>query len=464
MAFERDRYLLPTEASRSIFDRIVSLPIVDLHSHVEASRVASDQPWENLWEAWAATDHYVWELMRRLGVPEDRITGKAPPEEKWQALAAVAPRLPGNPVYDWLNLDLQRLFGLALRVGPDTAREIWERTQEMLCTSEFKPRRLLLRMNVRILCTTDSPVTDLRIHRRLQEEFPEVAILPTWRPDVAFRIGTPEWRTFLGELAERTGMDTHTWKGFLQALANTHQVFHASGCRASDHALLSPWPEPADERTAGRLHGRAVRGRPLTPTEQARFSAYLLGFCGVLNAEAGWIMQFHIGAVRDYRERLFRAYGRDSGGDVATHEVELVEGLRWFLNRFDGRLNVILYVLHPAHTYTALTLVRAFPGVYMGAPWWFLDNPHHMEMHLAEVASVDLLALHAGMVTDSRKILSYGSRTEMFRRALARFLGRLVEESRVPLEDAIALASDVALGNPEALLRGLRLPAPRRET
>ncbi len=74
-----------------------------------------------------------------------------------------------------------------------------------------------------------------------------------------------------------------------------------------------------------------------------------------------------------------------------------------------------------------------------------------MEHQLEYVSSVDLLANHAGMVSDSRKLLSFGSRFEMFRRSLVNVLGGYVDRSRMPMDVAGSLAEHVAYDRPREL-------------
>ncbi len=444
-------YLLRTRAGREIYGHIGDLPIADAHSHVEASRIAENEGWDDIWEAEGETDHYVWEIMRRLGVPEDLITGPASNQEKWLALGKIFPMCAGNPVYDWIHLDLRRRFGIDTLLGPDTAAEIWECTKEALSRPDMRPRELLQAMGVEVLATTDPPAADLSAHRRLAEEFPEVKVVPTWRPDPLLRVEDPRWAGEIQRLGERYDVDVSSLRGLVQALEADHAEFARHGCRASDHAIREPYLLEVSEARASRAYARAVAGGGLSRDDVAAIRAYLMYRFAELNAAAGWVMQLHIGAVRDYRDSLFLSLGRDSGGDVADHRLDLVGGLREFLNRFDGRLTVVLYVLHPAHLYTACVLARAFPGVYLGAPWWFMDNPHHMREYLELVANVDLLSLFAGMVTDSRKLLSYESRTIVFRRVLADTLGQMVEEGRMLLPVARKLAERLAYRRPKEL-------------
>jgi len=447
-------YLLKNKIAQKIYEEIKNLPIVDLHSHIEASWVLENRHWDNIWSAWAATDHYVWELMRRFNIPEEKITGSAPDEDKWLAFASIVPLLIGNPVYDWLHLDLKLFFGLDEEVNKTTAHKIWIESKEKLLSSpELLPRGILEAANVKVLCTTDSPLSTLDAHKKLSEELPGVQILPTWRPDLLFEIGSTEWVKFLHQLENITDTNVSTLKGFLDALAKTHKYFELHGCCTSDHALQNLSLNFFNQKVVERIYSRALQKRRVTEEERRRFQSFCLYFCGELNIESDWFMQLHIGAVRDYRQQLFVKMGKDSGGDVATHIIEITEGLQNFLNHFDGKLTIILYVLHPAHVYTIATIARAFPRVYLGAPWWFMDNPFHIYNYLAELAAVDALSLFSGMVSDSRKMLSLVSRNDVFRRILANFLGELVQNKRAHLEGAICVALRASYENPYRLIK-----------
>jgi glucuronate isomerase len=121
-----------------------------------------------------------------------------------------------------------------------------------------------------------------------------------------------------------------------------------------------------------------------------------------------------------------------------------------FLNRFDGRLKVVLYCLDATHQATLATISRAFgEKVRLGSAWWLCDTPVGMKRQLEYIGSVDLLSNFAGMVSDSRKLLSYGSRFEMFRRVLAGVLGKMVEDGQMPQEIAEKLAVKMAYTEPK---------------
>ena len=85
----------------------------------------------------------------------------------------------------------------------------------------------------------------------------------------------------------------------------------------------------------------------------------------------------------------------------------------------------------------------------LGSAWWLNDSPVGMRRQLEYIGSVDLLSNFAGMVSDSRKILSYGSRFEMFRRVLCDVVSSFVLRGQMPLDVAKALVKRMSYAGPK---------------
>lgn len=64
--------------------------------------------------------------------------------------------------------------------------------------------------------------------------------------------------------------------------------------------------------------------------------------------------------------------------------------------------------------------------VQFGVPWWFNDHQKGMKEHLESLASMGVLSVFIGMLTDSRSFLSF-TRHEYFKRILCNYIGELVE-------------------------------------
>ncbi|MEO0293200.1 MAG: glucuronate isomerase [candidate division WOR-3 bacterium] len=453
MKFLDNRYLLETKIAEELFERVKSLPILDLHSHVDVKEVLEDKSPKDIWEIVGATDHYVWELMRRRGVSEDKITGDASNKEKWFALAEVFPSFAGNPTYEWIHLDLKRRFGIKKLISKETAMEIWEEASSILKRGDLSPRRLLKEMKVELMCTTDDTIDDLKNHEMIKKEMDSPIILPTWRADKAIEIEKKDkWKNYIERLGEITKENTSRISGLISALEKRQRYFKEHGCISCDFGLERPYSFPVREKEVSLIYDKAYRGMELTQEEVSKFKAFMLYEIGKINKDAGWFIQLHIGALRNYRGKLYKTLGADSGGDISTQNIDFAEGLRYFLNEFED-LIIVLYCLDPTHLPTITTIARAFPNVMIGAPWWFNDSPFGIEFHLNYTSSVDLLANCLGMVSDSRKLLSYGSRIEVFRRTLCNVVGKMVERGQIPFEVALRIVEDVSYLNTKRLVK-----------
>jgi glucuronate isomerase len=265
-------------------------------------------------------------------------------------------------------------------------------------------------------------------------------------------IDKPTWSAYVDKLAARWNCEIRTLDDFLECLAKSHEFMGTMGCRASDHGVCVPYGYQLSRTDAARIfdsvRGGIVPGRD----EIAAFKAFMLNEMAELDAAAGWVFQLHIGAVSDVRRTLADALGPDVGGDIGDHEISIVRPLLPLLNSFDNRLKVVLYNMVPCHNATLAMLSRAFGNnVSLGSAWWLNDSPYGMRKQLEAESTIDLFSNMSGMVSDSRKILSYGSRFEMYRRVLASVLGAAVERGQMPEGVAVKLAKHICCDRPREL-------------
>ena len=450
MAFLDEKYLLGSELAFALFNAVEKLPVVDPHNHADVTEIAKNKKYSDPWQVFAATDHYVWEMLRKRNVEERYITGDATAKEKWMKLGEVFPDIAGNPVYEWVHLDLQRYLGIKTLLAPDTAEEVWEQAKAVLSVNTKRPQSLLKEMNVEVMCSTDDPSDLLGDHETVNKEMGRTVLRPTWRPDKYLNLKSPVWKDFITKIGKRFDKKIVTVEALVEALEASHDYFASKGCVASDHGITRPVSGEATKEDAEVGFKKALEGKPVTQAEADAFTSYMLVKCAKMNAEKDWVFQLHMGAVRDVRDFLFKTIGPDAGGDVSDHMIDIVTPVGRFLNKFDDKLKVVLYCLDAGHQASLATLARAFGSkVRLGSAWWLNDTPIGMKRQLEYIGSVDLLSNFAGMVSDSRKILSYGSRFEMFRRVLSDVLGTMVVRGQIPYKLAERLAERVCYSGPK---------------
>lgn len=451
MAFLDNNYLLGSETAKALYSTVAKLPVIDAHNHADVKRIADNTPFTDPWELFAATDHYVWEMLRKRGVSEELITGKNTDNHaKWIAMAEVFPEFAGNPVYEWVHLDLRFLGFDNILLCAETAEELWQGCCEALAKDENKPQSLIRRMNIEVMCSTDDPADTLEDHERANAAFGKVLVRPTWRPDRVMKIRKPDFKEYLAKLGSRWSVEIKSLADLMLAMKKSHDFFAERGAIASDHGIEKPYDGAATDAEAEAILQKVLSGTAATATEEDVWSSCLMRKFAELDAEKGWVFQLHIGAVRDVRDVLFDTLGPDTGGDVSDHMIDIVKPLCKFLNLFDDKLKTILYCLDPGHQASLATVSRAFGcKVRLGSAWWLNDTSIGMKRQLEYISSVDLFASFAGMVSDSRKILSYSSRFEMFRRTLCDVVGEMVERGRIPDHIAYKLVQMMCYSEPK---------------
>jgi glucuronate isomerase len=461
-------FLLDTPPARELYHRYAeSLPIIDYHCHLSPADIANDRRFSTLTEPWLEGDHYKWRAMRTCGVEERYITGTASPWEKFQRWAETVPKTLRNPLYHWTHLELHRPFGISDRLlCPATARSIWEECNAKLALPEYSVRGILRQMRVEALCTTDDPCDSLEHHTRMAADpTMPTKVYPAFRADKATAVDDPKtFIAYVQKVSAAADADVRSLTSYLEALRKRHEVFHGHGCRLSDYGLEEVYAESASEQQAAQLFERVMRGERLERPEVRALRSVLLLELAMMDAEEGWVQQFHLGAMRNNNTRMMRTLGPDTGFD-SIGDFSLAAPLARFLDRLDDRgklAKTILYNLNPRDNELIATMIGNFQDgsvagkLQYGSAWWFLDQIDGMSRQIEALSMMGLLGQFVGMVTDSRSFLSY-PRHEYFRRLLCNILGADMQRGLIPddLELVGAMVSDVAYHN---VRRYLNLP------
>jgi len=463
--FMDSAFLLHSKPAKKLFhDYAKEMPIIDFHSHLPPGQVANDTRFENIARIWLGGDHYKWRAMRANGVNEEYITGNAPDYDKFLAWARTVPATLGNPLYHWTHLELQRYFGITRILDASSAGQIWEECNAVIAKPEFSVRNLLAKMKVRALCTTDDPIDDLAHHRRYAAEIASgkagktpVIMLPAYRPDKAMNVEAPAvWNDYIIKLQEASGIEIHDFDQFVIALEKRHKDFHDLGCRLSDHALEKPFAAEASGRQLNAYVAMLKAGKPLDAPSVAALKTAILLAVARMDAERGWTLQLHLGAIRNLNSRMFEKLGPDTGYD-AMGDVPIARPLARFLDMLESEGNLprtILYTLNPAWNETLAAVMGCFqdgsaPGkIQLGSAWWFNDQPDGMLRQMTALSNIGLLSRFVGMLTDSRSFLSF-PRHEYFRRLLCNLIGGWVKNGEAPADyDLLGrLVQDICFNN-----------------
>ena len=465
-AFMDRDFLLETETAKKLFhDYAENMPIIDYHCHIPPKDIAENCRFANVTRALLGGDgfgdHYIWRLIRACGFPEEEITGQADDRVRFQRLAETMPRCVGNPVYQWLHLELQRYFGIDTPLTPETAEEIWNRCNEVLAAPDMTVRALIERCHVDVICTTDDPADDLRWHKQIAADKSfRTRVVPAMRPDKMLNIEKPEFAAYIKTLGEAAGIKINTLADLKAAMVKRMDFFAGMGCKVTDHGLDYVPFRVAPEAEVEAIFTEALSGRAPSAEGAEAYRTAMMVFLGREYADRGWVMQLHYGARRNNNTRMFRLMGPDTGFDAISDRSNS-EAVARYLDCLDQEKKLpktILYSLNPHDNTMLTTVMSCFQGGYgdrshvqHGSAWWFNDTKAGMEEQIGNLAAEGVLGNFVGMLTDSRSFFSY-ARHEYFRRILCNGIGGWVENGEYPADMAAlgALVQDICYNNAKA--------------
>ncbi len=316
----------------------------------------------------------------------------------------------------------------------------------------MKTKDLIVKSNVKALCTTDDLIDTLEYHIKLKEdESFNVKVLPAVRPDKGLDICKDTFLPWVQKLSKICNKPIKTYDEFLKAIEERIEFFNSVGCKVADHGFNSISYIETSKEEAKAIFNKALKEETLTKEEEIKYQTYTLKFFGKLYAKLGWAMQLHIGALRNNNTRMFNEVGVDAGFDSINDE-KVAYPLSRILDSLDKENSLpktILYTLNPKDNYVLSTMLGNFQGteipgkVQFGSAWWFLDNKEGMIEQMKVLANTGLLSRFVGMLTDSRSFTSY-TRHEYFRRIICNLIGEWVCNGEIP--DDLEFLGEVVKG------------------
>jgi glucuronate isomerase len=439
-----------------LFALVADSPIVSPHGHVDPWLFADpDATFEDPAAMLVTPDHYLLRMLYSQGIDLADLgvgtvgaeTPDVDPRAVWQIFADNFHLFRATPSAQWLRIELATVFGIDTPITSATAGEVYDRLADAISRPEFSPRNLHDRLNIEVLCTTDSATDPLEAHRLIGESGWSGRILPTFRPDELFAIDQPGWPSHIDALAERSGIAVDCYADFIAAIENRRWFFATMGAVATDHGAATPFTCRLEDADAARLFDLARRGQ--VDADQARvFTGHMLCEMARMSGEDGLVMQLHAGVRRSHNAELAARFGPNIGGDIPL-ATEWVDNLKPLLDCHGNNPNLRLIVFsldESPYSRELAPLAGHYPALVVGPPWWFHDSWNGIARYFDQVMETAGLYNTAGFNDDTRAYPSIPARHQVWRRASARWVADLVTSGRLDESEAPAVMHDLATG------------------
>ena len=435
MKLDMEKFMLNSELANKLYTEYAKdVPIYDYHCHLDPKEIYEDKEFSNISEIWLNGDHYKWRAMRANGISEEYVTGDKTDYEKFYAWASTLDKCILNPLYHWNALELKRYFNIDEILTSKNANVIWDAVNSI----KYSPRKLIEISNVNTLCTTDSPISDLKYHKLIRESNFKTNVLPGFRPDEALSIGKSKFYNFINQIPSVVGYEIKGYEDLVRALSERIKYFDKNGTCVCDHGLTYMPFEKASLEEVKEIFKKALNKEELSEKEVNKYLTRLLVDLSKEYKKYDWTMQIHFGAIRDNNKKYFEKLGYDTGFDSITDDTNLAYKLNGLLNEMvenDSLPKMIIYNLNPMYNDLIASTIANFQAnngnMQFGAAWWFNDTKEGMLKQMKCLANNGLFSKFVGMLTDSRSFLSY-TRHDYFRRILCDFIADLVEKNEIP--------------------------------
>ena len=439
-----ESFLLSSEASKRIYSNFASdLPIIDYHCHLKPDEIYKNKKFENITDLWLKKDHYKWRLMRANGVDERVITGEGSDKEKFFAWAETIERCMGNPLYHWTHMELKTFFNIDEPLSRATAEAIWTKTNQQLGEQGLGARDFISQSNVKVIGTTDHPLSTLADHEKIAEQSFDFQVFPTFRLDNLFKVTDKEW---FEEIKTSLGIEVNQFSDYLSFIQDRIEHFDCHGCKSADLGVgLVKW-EPIETDTKASF-SRIRAGQSISFKELTDIQTDLLLEILALLHEKSWVFQLHFGAVGSINNNAKKQLGTGTGFDMIVDQGNITQPLIYLFNELGNHgvlPKVILYNIDGTKNNVIESVLACFQEndknirgkMQHGPAWWFQDTLRGNRRQLEDLAEQGILMNFIGMTTDSRSFLSY-VRHDYFRRILCDCLGTWIENGEMANDDEL---------------------------
>lgn len=456
----QDRYFGHDESlvrlARDLHTLVADLPLICPHGHISPEVFSKPEySFGTPVDLFIIPDHYVFRMLYSQGIPLEQLgiprQDSSPVEEDhrriWQLFADHFHLFRGTPTGIWIRDELQVVFSIREKLNSSSAQRIYDQISAQLNEPAFRPRALYERFNIDVLTTTDEATSRLLHHQAIRNSGWSGRVLPTFRPDLLIDIHHPKWRTEIAALSDVCDLSVTDYLAYIRALEDRRSFFKQMGATATDHGVSSIATQHLTDHEADQIFQRALTGT-MNPGDAERFMAHMLVVMAQMSIEDGLVMQVHPGSFRNHNPFIYQRFGRDMGADIPV-AMDYTRALKPLLDRCgnESRLTLILFTLdETTYSRELAPLAGHYPALKLGPPWWFFDSLNGMERYFEAVLETAGIYNTVGFNDDTRAFMSIPVRHDLWRRAVAKWLARLVLTQVIDRQDAEEMIYEMAYG------------------
>ena len=441
--------------AKKLYKEIREMPIISPHGHTEARWFAENKPFKNPTELFVTPDHYVFRMLFSQGIDlselglsstENNVSIKKP-RDVWRTFAKNYFLFRGTPTRIWLDYVFENLFDLKETLNKNNSDLYYDVIDEKLKQKNFLPRNLFNQFNIEILCTTESPLDDLKWHKQIIESDWNGRVISAYRPDNVIDPESNDFAENVEKFGEINSENSISYSSYLSAHFKSREYFKSLGATSTDHGHPTANTFSLSKQEINSLFDKSLRGK-LDKNQCEVFRGHMLLEMARMSVEDGLVMQLHPGSFRGHSPEILKLYGKDKGFDI-PQPTNYVYALKPLLDELglNKKFKMILFTLDESTlTREIAPLCGVYPCLNIGPPWWFFDSVEGMTRFRRSVTETAGFYNTVGFNDDTRAFCSIPARHDMSRRVDCAYLSELISAGQIKEEEGHELAYELSYG------------------
>ncbi|MFW6279540.1 MAG: glucuronate isomerase [Planctomycetota bacterium] len=409
-----------SDLEKRLYDEIMSIPVIDVHSHVPHESPFASSLRDLLGY------HYFTELAHSAGMDKEVIDEDNPDEQMLPELVNAMQTLDNTVQYEWMIELARELFDFqGRRLTEDNWQSLADAVEKK-GRNAGREQEILDRASIEKVFLTNPFDDDLSTVNT-------DIFVPSLRADsLVFELEQEDVQESLQEVADTDISDAESLRGALGTVVS-HFVDHGARSMALS---LPPGFEvfPVVDSDLDTAVAKTMQGKPLSSEETETLRCGVLFALAELCRDHDLPVQLMYGVIRDaYR------HGVPKGTDLPVAGDSL-RGLLPLLNGFPG-IDFCLSVLSDSQAQELASYGWILHNVIISGHWWYDTVPAYVQRDLAaRIQSVPKTEL-IGYYSDMYKLEFGLPKYNMYRRILARVLAEdLIGSGRGTEKDAVEVA------------------------
>jgi len=420
------------KSEKELFQRLIedvgSIPMMDIHSHIDWSHP----------HARSARDvllyHYIATELRSAGMPPELVAPNLPAEEAVENALPYFSMIRNTSTHWCLMTMLKDLYGFE---NDEINKENWNEIVEAIGKGTVQDNRY------RWVLTEKAKIKKTFLTLRHTEENLQ------YNPELfvgALRLDpliTQLNKDNIQSLEKATGASIASIGDFMDALGRLFKKFSKCVAVTASFQPEDSFAQPNEREAEKSFKNLLVKGSS-TPKERRTVSSHLVRQVLGLVTKSGFVFQIMLGVKRPVSGAAPPDYA------IAGFEATTVPSLCPLFSEFkDVKFDVFTASQVLSHQLTVVA--KNYPNVHVSGYWWYAFYPTYIRQFLRERFQMLPRNKFNGFFSDAYVVEWSYAKSALVRRQIAAVLAEMVAEGYATEELARELALDVLARNPQTL-------------